>query len=254
MYKTYNAADYRSHFHLPEDYRVDGMLIWGGWNRPRHVSVLQTALAERAAAFNELPGFLERMLEFVVDEKHYWFDVSYGGARLSEYLHLACLFGSRKNVLLGSCGGLNPQIDACDLIVPSFSYGDESTTRVYQPGVSDHRHFPNKEMSARLAESISPKHRLWQGPTVTNQAMMAETFEDVKKWSEQGYLGVEMEAGTVFAVSNHFAVPSGAILYVGDNLIRGETVLDTSFSDNRHLREAAETEQYRVALAELLTP
>jgi uridine phosphorylase len=82
--------------------------------------------------------------------------------------------------------------------------------------------------------------------------MMAETFEDVTKWSEQGYLGVEMEAATVFAVSNHFAVPSGAILFVGDNLIRGESVFDESYKRSWHLREAVEAEQYRVAIAELL--
>ncbi len=252
MYKTYTASDYRSFFNLPETYRLDGMLIWGGWNRQRHISLLQESLRERVAQFNQLADFLERMLEFVVDGKRYWFDVSYGGARLSEYLHLACLFGSRKNILLGSCGGLDAQVDACDFVVPTFSHGNESTTRVYQPQASDHRHFPSKELSARLARAINRKHKVWHGPTVTNQAMMAETLEDVRTWSDQGYLGVEMEAATVFAVSNHFAVPSGAILFVGDNLIKGETVLDASFKDKRHLREAAEAEQYRAALAELL--
>jgi len=252
MYKSYSASDYRREFALPENYRVEGMLMWGGWNRQRKISVLQKSLAGRSAEFNNLPGFLERMIEFVLADKTYWFDVSYGGPRLCEYLHLACLFGSQKNILLGTCGGLDPRADACDFVIPTFSYGNESTTRVYQPEVSDHEHFPNKEMSARLARAISSKHKVWQGPTVTNQAMMGETLEDVKRWSEKGYLGVEMEAATVFAVSNHFAVPSAAILFVGDNLIRGETALDAAYKNARQLKETTESEQYRVALAELL--
>jgi hypothetical protein len=252
MYKSYSASDYRRLFGLPETYRVEGMLIWGGWNRQQKISVLEQALIGRSAQLNELPDFLERMLEFAVDGKRYWFDVSYGGARLSEYLHLACLLGSQKNILLGTCGGLDSRVDTCDFVVPTFSYGNESTTRAYQPEVSDHRHFPSKELTSRLAQAINPTQRVWQGPTLTNQAMMCETLEDVKRWSEQGYLGVEMEAATVFAVSNHFAVPSAAILFVGDNLIRGETVLDAAYKNAGHLREVVESEQYRIAVAELL--
>lgn len=258
MYKSYGASDYRGLFTLPETYRVEGMLIWGGWNREGKIALLkesltlQKSLTGRSAQFNALPGFLERLLEFVIGGKRYWFDVSYGGARLCEYLHLACLFGSRNNILLGTCGGLDAGIDTCDFIVPTFSYGNESTTRAYQPEASDHKHLPNKELSARLANAINPKRKVWQGPTMTNQAMMAETLEDVKRWSEQGYLGVEMEAATVFAVSNHFAVPSAAILFVSDNLIRGETVLDEAYRNARQLRESTESEQFRVALAELL--
>jgi purine-nucleoside phosphorylase len=252
MYKSYSASDYRSFFALSENYRVEGMLVWGGWNRRQKISVLQESLMGRGAQFNVLPNFLARMLEFAIDGRSYWFDVSYGGARLSEYLHLACLFGSRKNILLGTCGGLDVKVNACDFVVPTFSYGNESTTRVYRPEVCDHKHFPSKELSDRLAHAIKPSYKVWQGPTITNQAMLAETIEDVKRWSEQGYLGVEMEAATVFAVSNHFAVPSAAILFVGDNLIRGETVLEAAYKNGKQMREVTESEQYRVALAELL--
>ena len=252
MYRSYGASDYRNLFGLPENYQVEGMLIWGGWNREGKISVLKRSLTGKSAQFNVLPGFLERMLEFVVGGKNYWFDVSYGGARLCEYIHLACLLGSRNNILLGTCGGLDARVDTCDFVVPIFSYGNESTTRAYQPEVSDHKHLPGKELSAHLSQAINPKYKVWQGPTITHQAMMAETLEDVKRWSEQGYLGVEMEAATVFAVSNHFAVPSAAILFVGDNLIRGETVLDEAYKNAKQLREVTESEQFRVALAELV--
>jgi hypothetical protein len=237
MYKSLTANDYREYFGLHADYEIDGMLIYGTYNRPRQVSFLEEAMKGIRVELNSLPDFLGRMTEFVVDGKRYWFDVSYGGAQLSEYLHLACLFGSRANLLLGSCGGLDPRVDSCDLIVPTSSYGNESTTRTYSPQAIDHKHLPNDALSERIATAIGPTFKVWRGPTVTNQAMMGETLEDVQAWSNNGYLGVEMEAATVFAVSNHFAVPAAALLFVGDNLIRGETVMAQSFKDGRTRRE-----------------
>jgi uridine phosphorylase len=82
--------------------------------------------------------------------------------------------------------------------------------------------------------------------------MMAETLEDVENWSKEGFLGVEMEAATIFAVSKHFNVPAAALLVVGDNLIKGETVASESYKNNKEAKEEIRTEQYKVALSELL--
>ena len=66
--------------------------------------------------------------------------------------------------------------------------------------------------------------------------MMAETKEDVDNWSKQGYYGVEMEASTVFAISNHFNVPSAAVVMIADNLITEESVIDEDYQESRELR------------------
>jgi len=250
LYKSFTASEYRQHFGLGPEYRVDGMLD-GSWNRAGHLSLLEAALGDGAQS-RTLPDSLDRVTEFVVNNRRYWFDVSVGGAMLCDYLHLACLFGSQVNILLGSCGGLDPRIDACDFIVPTVSFGNESTTRSYEREVFDHRHVPDEKLSLRIAERIRPGFRVWRGPTVTHQAMMAETLDDVQTWSRDGYMGVEMEAATVFAVSRHFGVPSAALLFVSDNLIRGESALHQAFKDARSQRGLMRKEQYRVAIEELL--
>ena len=81
---------------------------------------------------------------------------------------------------------------------------------------------------------------------------MGETLDDIKKWQAEGYYGVEMEAATVFAVSNHFKVPTSALLIIGDNLIKGETVHSEGYENTKEIRKGAKIEQYRVALTELL--
>jgi purine-nucleoside phosphorylase len=254
MYKTLTAEDYKSFLGLPSDYRVDGMLSYGTWDRVKQTEIFKTLLKKSGKNFEygALPSFLAQVLEFNIEGKRYWFDVSYGGALLSEYLHLACLFGSKKNILLGSCGGLSPKVSSLDLILPTFSFGNESATRMYDPDAVDHRHASDAALTQRLIKKINPKYKVWQGDTTTCQAMMAETLEDVQNWSKEGFLAVEMEAATIFAVSKHFQVPAAAILFVGDNLVKGEMVTSEGYQNNSEAKEEVRNEQYRVALEELL--
>lgn len=255
MYKELSASEWKTNFKLPEDYVVSGMIVYGTWNKKKELGILEDALKSLEVSFkiNKLPDFLEDgVIEVVIDGKKYWYSVSYGGALLSEYLHLACMFGSKKNILLGSCGGLFNDINSGDLLIPSWSYGNESTTRIYCPEVLDHKHVPNIILGESLVGRIEDKHKIWRGPTITCQAMMGETLDDIKKWQAEGYYGVEMEAATVFAVSNHFKVPTSALLIIGDNLIKGETVHSEGYENTKEIRKGAKIEQYRVALTELL--
>ena len=73
-------------------------------------------------------------------------------------------------------------------------------------------------------------------------------MEDVKKWSEDGYYGVEMETATVFAVSAHFKMPSASVLYNTDNLIKGQTVGDQTHTQQKMQREEVKKDVYKIAL------
>lgn len=254
MYKEFSASEWRKLLKLSDDYSISGMLIYGGWDKQRYFTILEERLVQQGVQFqiNVLPDFLNRMLEFVVDGKRYWFAVSYGGALLSEYLHLACVFGSKKNILIGTCGGLFDQLNSGDFILPTFVYGNESTTRLYQREVLDHRHIPDQALGESFARDVDNKYRVHQGPTMTCQAMMGETTQDIKDWSAEGYYGVEMEAATVIVVSKHFQVPALVLLLVGDNLVKGEAVGGEGYENTREFREVAKLEQYRVAILELL--
>jgi uridine phosphorylase len=83
--------------------------------------------------------------------------------------------------------------------------------------------------------------------------MLAETWEDVVRWSNQGYVGVEMEAATVFAASKHFGVPAAAILRIGDNLIEEQTVMDVNYENTKDLRRQISQDSFDIVVEELLT-
>lgn len=256
MYKQIAVDEHKRYLGLPEDYSVSGFLCHGTWKRDEEITNLKQALTELDLNFkiNTFPdsSFLRRMVEIKIENKKIWFDVPYGGAMLSEFLHLACLLGSKKNIVIGSCGGLSPNLNAGDVILPSWSYGNESSARMYELKNKDNRHYPNKKLVNNLKTRLETKYKIFEGPTMTCEAMLAESKKDVETWSREGYLGVEMEASTVFAVSNHFKVPSAAILLVGDNLIKGESALQENYLKMAGKRKEIRQEFLKAAIKEIL--
>ena len=254
MYKSFTASDYLKHHKLPQDYHVDGFIIYGTFH-PGPYEVLKDELSKLDADVSyqrTLDGpYFEPILEFIVNGKRYWFTIAYGGTMLSEWTHLACLFGSKSNIVIGSCGGLFKDANEYDIVVPTHAYANESATRMYEPNVNN-KHHSDETLNQSAMTRLKDNHTIWHGPTVTCQAMMAETWEDVQNWSASGYYAVEMEAATVFAVSNHFNVSAAALLVIGDNLVKDKTVLDVNYESGLSVRHGIRREMLAVALKLLL--
>jgi purine-nucleoside phosphorylase len=225
MYRSITASEYKTHFGLPDNYRVAGVIIYGTFKSEidAQLKIALSTHSDIVTYSNPKHEFLEPIIEFWINNKTYWFIKAYGGAQLSEWLHLGCLFGSKTNILLGSCGGLLPGAKMLDIIIPTFSYGLESSAKTYSSATSNDTYTSDTHLSEQLAKVLEQSHKVHRGPTTTCQAMLGETWEHVQQWSNQGYFGVEMEAATVFAVSNHFSVKSAAMLVIGDNLIEQQT-------------------------------
>jgi len=87
---------------------------------------------------------------------------------------------------------------------------------------------------------------------MTCSAMLGETKEDIENWSKDGYYGVEMETSTVFAVSSHFNVPSASLIYVTDNLIKGQVVGDDSHKQQTESRYLNAQKMYDISVDVLI--
>jgi purine-nucleoside phosphorylase len=253
MYKAYTAADYLKHLKFADDYSVDGFIVYGTYAKYPYDQVENSLkrLGIKYKISRPDHDFLNHIIEIKIADKLFWFTTAYGGAELSEDLHLACLFGSQKNILLGSCGGLKRGASSRDLIIPDWSYADESSAKAYQSDAGS-KYQSDNELSDKIANKLSSKYKVHHGPTITYQAMLAETQEDIQNWSNQGYLGVEMEASTVFAVSKHFSVPAAAILMIGDNLIEEESVFDINYENARNKRRQVSQDIFDVVVDELI--
>ena len=254
MYKSFTAEDYKKHFGLPKDYEVSGFISFGTFRKSPYDQIKEVMTGMNVDVSYKRTinhEYFEPILEFIINEKIYWFAVAYGGTMLSEWLHQACLYGSKINIVVGSCGGLFKEADTPQIIVPTFAYADESATRMYEPEANG-KHNSSEDLDQKLIGKLTQKHKVWHGPTITCQAMMAETWEDVMHWSSEGYYGVEMEAATVFAVSNHFKRKSAALLVIGDNLVAEKTVLDVNYEANGDQRRTVRTDMLQAAIEVLI--
>jgi len=254
MYKAHDDNYYRSYLGLGDNYYVSGFISFGSWDEKRHLDILFDTLDKLEINYTtrNLNDFWEKIIEIKIENKNYWFTVMYGGARLSEYVHVASILGSKMNIHIGSCGGLYPEINSVEFIVPTWSYGDDSVTRSYERSALDNKHYSNVNLSNKIKNKINSKYKVWEGPVMTCQAMLGETLEDVQKWSNDGYYGVEMETATIFAVSNHYNIPSAGLVYVSDNLIKGQTTGDESFLNEKEKRMEMKREMFRVVVDVLI--
>jgi purine-nucleoside phosphorylase len=257
MYKELTKKDWNKLLKFPEDKEVDAVIVSGNSlaNREREIGFLEQALSNykdvKKVEYIQ-DNFFSSIYEFEIGDKLIWFDVVYGGAYLSELLHVGCIFGSKKNFLVGTCGGLQKNLETGDLVIPTYTYGNESTTRIYQPDIKDHKHYADKELRKEFVKSISD-YKIHSGPIITCQGMLGETPEDIKKWTEEGYLGVEMESSTFFAVSNSFNVPSVAVMHISDNLVKNILYGDEEMEKNREFRNKIRVYKYEKIMDNILT-
>src|SRR5262245_14026717 len=104
MYHSYSADDYRRHYELPLDYTVDGLVCFGTMPNKGQWSIASEAIEALNLQYTPAveSGFLESVHALDVHGRRVWFVIAFGGAFLSSVTQLACLFGSKANILVGS--------------------------------------------------------------------------------------------------------------------------------------------------------
>lgn len=257
MYTSLTPNDFKRYVGLPNDYVVEGLLLYGSWDlhaTDKHIPLLKNALDKLEIDY-ELNKIEEvnagHAHEITIKGKHYWFVPVMGTAVMSIYAHIASVLGSKKNILIGVVGGLSKNIKAGDLIIPRRILGNDNALK-YEPKMIDKYFYPDDTLRNDVLNRVPQEIKVHEGDTITCEVMLAETQEDVLSWSSQGFLGVEMEGAMVFALSKHFSVPAAAIFSIADNLIEEETLLHESYKKGKNIRMETQSIQYQIAIKELL--
>ena len=131
-------------------------------------------------------------------------------------------------------------------MVPTVALGLDGTTALYS---ADARVAASEEWCARAAATLERRgvsaHR---GPSVTWPTLFNQPLGDVREWSEQGYLGVDMETATTLAVARTFGAAAVSMLVAWDEVLSERSFLDPLPADQQAAFEHAEDEIYEVAL------
>ena len=131
--------------------------------------------------------------------------------------------GVRRMVRVGTCGGLQPDMQLGDLIVALTAVPADSTAQhlVSEP------HCPTADWglvhgAVHAAKELGKPVRV--GPIVSSDLFYNPDDGQYARWSARGVLAVEMEAAVLFTLGALRSVKTGCLLTVSDVVVEGEFV------------------------------
>ncbi|MBA2536844.1 MAG: DeoD-type purine-nucleoside phosphorylase [Actinobacteria bacterium] len=130
--------------------------------------------------------------------------------------------GVKRLLRVGTCGGLQPDLQLGDLIVALSAVPADSTATHY---VGGEPHAPTADWelihgAVHAAKELGRRVRV--GPIVSSDVFYDPDGDRARRWSDRGILGVEMEAAVLFTLGALRKVQAGCLLTVSDVIVEGE--------------------------------
>jgi DeoD family purine-nucleoside phosphorylase len=130
--------------------------------------------------------------------------------------------GVKRFLRVGTCGGLQPDLELGDLIVALSAVPADSTPLHY---IGDEPHCPTADWelvhgAVHFAKELGQPMRV--GPIVSSDVFYNPDHGQYERWSKRGILAVEMEAAMLFTVGAIKGVQAGTLLTVSDVVVEGE--------------------------------
>ncbi|MEM7031791.1 MAG: hypothetical protein AAF629_19710 [Chloroflexota bacterium] len=179
-------------------------------------------------------------------DKKVVFCCAYGAARVVEIIHLFGILGTKLAVQIGTCGGLQSHLKPGDIILPEVALCREGVAHLYGAieGVQGSDEY--RERAKTLLDDRD--HQTYAGTHLTWSSIFAQNGTMIETWHKAGYLSVDMETATTFAVANYFSMPAVSMLVVWDDLTRGRSFLDPLSEAEMDALNRANKNVYEVAL------
>ena len=234
------ADEWRTALRLPADETPDVIIVEGSWWRAQRNEWRLSALADvRELHFPDM--FWGRW-----GEKKIVYCCAYGAPRTNEIIHLFAILGAKMAIQIGTCGGLASGLRPGDIILPQTAATREGVARLYGAGAAA----VGDENWLRLAASALERRglRSFTGPHLTWASLFAQRGEDIQAWHDEGFLGVDMETATTYAVANYFDIPAVSLLVVWDMLLAGRSFLDPLTETEQAALDRSNEAVYQVAL------
>jgi DeoD family purine-nucleoside phosphorylase len=134
------------------------------------------------------------------------------------------MLGVKRILRVGTCGGLQPDLQIGDVII-ALSATPADSTVLHLIGGEPHAPTADWEViheAVHHAKEQGKKVRV--GPIVSSDVFYNPDRNQYQRWSERGILGVEMEAAMLFTLGALKKVQTGCLLIVSDVVVEGEFV------------------------------
>src|SRR3954451_1312370 len=145
-----------------------------------------------------------------------------GGPSAAIVVEQLVQLGVKRLLRVGTCGGLQPDLQLGDLIVAISAVAADATA---QPLVGGEPHTPTSDWelvhgAVHYAKELDQPLRV--GPIVSSDLFYNPDGEQYARWSSRGILAVEMEAAVLFTLGALRGVQAGCLLTVSDVVVEGE--------------------------------
>jgi DeoD family purine-nucleoside phosphorylase len=129
------------------------------------------------------------------------------------------MLGATRLIRVGTCGGLQPDMDMGDTVIGISASADDQTPIRYaqMPGYAPCATFSLAETAAQLSRE-SGAGAVHTGPIVTSGIFYDPDPDTFGRWKRLGHLGVEMEAAMMYTIAAVKGIESLAIMTVSDIL------------------------------------
>ena len=132
--------------------------------------------------------------------------------------------GVQRIMRVGTCGGLQPDLQIGDLIVALSAAAADATPR-HLIGGEPHAPTADWELvhgAVHHAKELGKPVRV--GPIVSSDLFYNPDGTQYQRWSDRGILAVEMEAAMLFTLGALRKIQAGCLLIVSDVVVEGEFV------------------------------
>lgn len=241
MYKQLTKSDFLKQFRMQEEDIPEALIIYGEWDAGKIVRCWRESICplDQLIAPDVFVGRCD-------NGTRYGLSVTYGSAKTSQLVHTFSLLGVKLVLQVGSFGGLLPGRHVGHLLFPTEAFRGEGASDFYL-GLGEKAAASQPIVEWLCAQGQSRQIECSTGEIMTINAMLGERWEDVQRWSKEGYAGVDLETATTYAVAKHFNVPRAGILYLADNLIEGRGLHAVS-STEKEIKAAARLTVSRLAV------
>ena len=130
--------------------------------------------------------------------------------------------GVKKILRVGTCGGLQPDLQMGDLIVALSATAADSTP-IHLIGGEPHAPTADWELvHAAVHHAKEQGKAIRVGGVVSSDVFYNPDGGQYQRWSDRGILAVEMEAAMLFTVGALKKIQTGCLLIVSDVVVDGE--------------------------------
>ncbi|MDE0425774.1 MAG: hypothetical protein OXN25_12990 [Candidatus Poribacteria bacterium] len=231
MLKELTKKDWLSLLNIPEN-RIPTVLVLRGTRNLKVNYTKHSAFFTDVFEVGSPNGIFEDVLIGTYKNIDVGYASVYGDAMASEVTHLFGVLGTSLVIQTGCCGALTDSIQAGDLVCATSAYCGEGAAQYY---LSDKQEInASPELVEGIPSFTGHKGRIW-----TTSALFAEGAAEIQDWSHQGYIAVDMETASTFAVAEYFGMQRLSLLFTFDNPSQGDHIL-LSDAEKQKRREDGE--------------